>query len=131
MRGVMPISAVSQRRSISRVKCLASWGEWITSRVSSLVCAAEGDQLKLPVITVLLSITANLWCSLSPRLSLTGFSGILKCPKPEFKPLSLIGGDEMPQSYRELSELGFWLGAALSQIPVIELDLEESTNPEE
>ncbi|QNJ23976.1 hypothetical protein SynMITS9220_02698 [Synechococcus sp. MIT S9220] len=31
------------------------------------MCAAAGDQLKLPVITVLLSITANLWCNLSPR----------------------------------------------------------------
>ena len=56
----MPSSDPSQRRSISQVKCLASWGEWITSRVSSLVCAAEGDQLNDPVITLLLSITANL-----------------------------------------------------------------------
>ena len=93
---MIPSSAVSQRRSISRVKCLASWAEWITSKVSSLVCAAEGDQLKDPVITILLSITANLWCSLSPRLSLTGFSGTLKCPKPDSKPFSLIGLDEMP-----------------------------------
>ena len=60
MCGVIPSSALSHRRSISRVKCLASCGEWITSRVSSFVWAAEGDQLKLPVITVLLSITANL-----------------------------------------------------------------------
>ena len=85
--------------------------------------------MKLPVITVLLPITANLWWSLSPCLSLTGFLGDLRASEPEFKPLSLIGGDEMPQSYRELSELGLWLRAALSQIPVIELDLEESTNP--
>ena len=85
--------------------------------------------MKLPVITVLLSITANLWWSLSPRQSLPGFSGMLRASEPEFKPLSLIGGDEMPQSYRELSEIGLCLGAALSQIPVTELDLEESTNP--
>jgi hypothetical protein len=39
----------------------------MTSTVSSLVCAAAGDQLKEPVITVLLSITANLSWSLSPR----------------------------------------------------------------
>ena len=31
----------------------------MASRVSSLVWAADGDQLKDPVITVLLSITAN------------------------------------------------------------------------
>ena len=67
MCGVIPSSAVSQRRFISRVKCLASWGEWITSNVSSLVWAADGDQLNEPVMTILLSITANLWCSLSPR----------------------------------------------------------------
>ena len=41
--------------------------ESITKSVSSLVWAAAGLQLKLPVITVLLSTTANLWCSLSPR----------------------------------------------------------------
>ena len=51
--------------------------------------------------------------------------------KPEFKPLSLIGLVEIPKSYRELSEIGFWTGAALSQIPVMEMDLEESTNPAE
>ena len=33
--------------------------------VSSLVWSAEGDQLNDPVITVLLSIPANLWWSLS------------------------------------------------------------------
>ena len=61
MRALTPSSAPRQRRFISRVKCLASWGEWITIRVSSLVCAAEGDQLKDPVITVRLSITATRW----------------------------------------------------------------------
>ena len=56
---------------------------------------------------------------------------MLKCLKPESKPFPLMGQVEEPQSYRELSEIGFCLGAALSQIPVTELDLEESTNPEE
>ena len=37
---------------------LGEWGEWIDSRVLSLVWAAEDDQLKLPVIIVLLLITA-------------------------------------------------------------------------
>ena len=31
----------------------------MASRVSSFLCAADGDQLNDPVITVLLSITAN------------------------------------------------------------------------
>ena len=57
---MIPSSAVSQRRSISRVKCLVSWGDSMIRSVSSLVWAADGLQLKLPVITVLLSITANL-----------------------------------------------------------------------
>ena len=35
-----------------------------------------------------------------------GFSGMLRCRKPEFKPLSLVGLCEMPHSYEELSELG-------------------------
>ena len=98
---MIPSSAVFQRRSISRVKCAASLAEWITSRVSSLVWAAAGDQLKLPVITFRLSITANLWWSLSPRASrgvptpcvCSGFEGsALGCSdlswvhKPEPKP---------------------------------------------
>ena len=56
---------------------------------------------------------------------------MLRHLKPEPKPVSLIGLGEIPKSYRELSEIGFWLGAALSQIPDEQLDLEESTNPEE
>ena len=56
---MIPSSAVSQRRSISLVKCLASRGEWITSRVSSLVCAAEGDQLKVPVECIDLDVAGN------------------------------------------------------------------------
>ena len=43
---------------------LGELGEWITSRVSSL--AGRGVQLA-PGDHCLLSITANLWCSLSPR----------------------------------------------------------------
>ena len=58
------------------------------------------------------------------------FSGTLRHLKPEFKPLSLIGLDEIVESYRELSEIGFWQGSALSQFSVMEIDLEESTNPE-
>jgi hypothetical protein len=104
MRGVIPSSAVSQTRSISHVKCCARWGEWITSKVSSLVCAADGDQLNEPVITFLLSITANLWCNLSPRArrgvptacncssseetaqGCSGLSWIHRLHKPEPKP---------------------------------------------
>ena len=103
---MIPSSALPQRRSISRVKCFASWGERITSSVSSLVWAAEGDQLKLPVITVLLSITANLSGLRSSSTAQFGFSAMLRCRKPEFKPLSLVGLGEMPHSYEELSELG-------------------------
>jgi hypothetical protein len=55
---------------------------------------------------------------------------VLRHIKPESKPLFLIGLDEIGQSYRELSEIGFWQGSALSQFPVMEMDLEESTNPE-
>ena len=87
--------------------------------------------MKDPVITVLLSITANLWWSLSRSAAQLGFSGMLRASEPESKPFSLIGFDAMPRSYRELSELGFWLGTALSQISAIELDLEESPNPAE
>ena len=36
-----PSWALSQRRSISRMKCAVSFGEWITSRVSSFVWASE------------------------------------------------------------------------------------------
>ena len=51
--------------------------------------------------------------------------------KPLVKPEGL-GGDERATAGYELQEcLGFWLGAALSQTPVMELDLEENTNPEE
>ena len=101
IRAVTPSSAPRQRRSISRVKCFASWGDSMISSVSSLVWAADGLQLKLPVITVLLSITANLWCSLSPRArrvvlmpsACSGFegstqacSGLSWLYKPEPKP---------------------------------------------
>ena len=63
----MPSSAPFQSRLISAVKCLASRADSITSRVSSFWWAALGLQLKDPVITVRPSITASLWCSLSPR----------------------------------------------------------------
>ena len=56
---------------------------------------------------------------------------MLRHLKPEFKPLSRFGLGEIPKSYIELSEIGFWQGSALSQFPVMEIDLEESTNPEE
>ena len=53
IRAVIPSSAESHRRSISRVKCLASWGEWITSRVSSLVCAAvDHGELVMQLVTL-------------------------------------------------------------------------------
>ena len=55
---------------------------------------------------------------------------MLRHSEPEFKPVLLIGLGEIPKSYRELSEIGFWQGSALSQFPVMEMDLEESTNPE-
>ena len=56
---------------------------------------------------------------------------MLRYLKPESKPLSPIGLDKMPLSYRELSEIGFWQVSVLSQFQVIEIDLEESTNSEE
>ena len=62
--------------------------------------------MKLPVITVLLSITANLSGLRSSSTAQFGFSAMLRCRKPEFKPLSLVGLGEMPHSYEELSELG-------------------------
>lgn len=37
-------------------------------------------------------------------------------------------GFAIGRGYEWLSEIGFWLGAALSQNPVSEMDLEESTN---
>jgi len=37
-----------EARSISRVKCLASWGDSMIRSVSSLVWAADGLQLKVP-----------------------------------------------------------------------------------
>ncbi len=54
------------------------------------MCAAEGDQLKDPVITVLLSITANLWWSSLRCASQIVFSGVLRHLKLESRPLSLI-----------------------------------------
>ena len=92
-------------------------GERITSRVSSLVCAAEGDQLKDPVITLRLSITANLWWTSLRCVSQLGFSGMLMLLKPLVEPEGL-GGDERATAGYELQEcLGVCLGAALSQIP--------------
>ena len=41
---MIPSSALSQTRTISRSKCAASFGEWTASKVSSLVRAVEGDQ---------------------------------------------------------------------------------------
>jgi hypothetical protein len=43
---------------ISVVKCSARRGEWKTSRVSSFWWAADGLQLKEPVMTVRWSMTA-------------------------------------------------------------------------
>ena len=101
IRAVTPSSAPRQRRFISWVKCWASWGDSMIRSVSSLVCAADGLQLKDPVITVRLPITANLWCSLSPRgrrgvpipcncsgfeESAQGCSGLSSLHKPEPKP---------------------------------------------
>ena len=55
---------------------------------------------------------------------------MLRASEPESKPFPHMGQLEMPQSYRELSDLGFWSGAALSQIPVTDRDLEESAYPQ-
>ena len=59
----------------------------MTSRISSLVCAAEGDQLKDPVSTVLLSITANFWCRALRWVSQLAFSGTLRALQPVVEPL--------------------------------------------
>ena len=64
-------------------------------------------------------------------ISQLGFSGMLMVLEPVVEPLPLDSHVEIERGYEWLSEIGFWTGAALSQIPVIELDLEESTNPEE
>ena len=100
----------------------------MASRVSSLVWAAEGDQLNDPVITVLLSITANL-CGWGLRSAAqAGFSVFLWVLEPLVEPEALI---EKGTGYERLSQLGFWRWSALVRIPVRKPDLEESTNPAE
>ena len=88
--GVMPSCALSQRRFISREKWAASWGESMTSRVSSLRWAAEALQLKEPVMTVRLSMTAN--CSGWGLRWMSGlvFRGGVEDEKPEVKPVGLM-----------------------------------------
>ena len=115
MCGVIPSSAVSKRWSISRVKCFASWKKKITIRFSSLVLAAEGLQLNDPVITFLLSTTANLWLRSLRWVSRLGFLAI--------RPLkSLVGsagpggGVRATAGYELEVYPGFCLRAALSQI---------------
>ena len=56
IRAVIPSSAPRHIRSSSRVKCAATWGDSKTSRVSSLVWATEGDQLKLSVLILFVCI---------------------------------------------------------------------------
>ena len=98
---------------------------------SLLVWAAEGDQLNDPVITLRLSMTANLWWASLRSVSQLGFSGMLMPLKPLVEPEGLGGDERATTGYKPQECLGFCLGAAVSQIPVTELDLEESTNPAE
>ena len=115
-----------------------------------MVCAAEGDQLNDPVITVLLSITANLWCSLSPRAkrgvpmpctcsafegSLHGCSGFIWVHQPEPKPGGYLISCRAPTGLRRAT--GFvdlaWLLRDVSPKPkphARERDVEEATQGE-
>ena len=52
---------------------------------------------------------------------------MLRVLEPVVEPLPLDSHVEIGRGYEWLSEIGFWTGAALSQIPAIEPDLEEST----
>ena len=56
-----------------------------------------------------------------------GFSGMLIPLKPLVKPERLGGGERATAGYELQECLGFCVGAALSQIPDEELDLEKST----
>ena len=83
--------------------------------------------MKDPVITILLSITANLWSTSLRCASQLGFSGMLMPLKPLVEPEGLGGDVRATAGYEPQECLGFCLGAALSQIPVEELDLEKGT----
>ena len=89
--------------------------------------AAEGDQLNDPVITVLLSITANLWWTSLRCASQPGSSGMLMFLKPLVEPEGLGREEGATAGYELEGVSSFCLGAALSQIAVEELDLEKST----
>ena len=120
---MIPSSVLSQSRSISRAKCLASWGEWITSNVSSLVWAAEGDQLKDPFVID----HGDLWWRSLRWVSQPGFSWILTPLKPFVEPEGFGREERATAGYELEGYSSFCLGAALSQIAVEELDLEKTT----
>ena len=93
---------------------LCEGGEWITNRVLSLVCAAEGDQFHEPVITFRLSITANLsWTSLRCA-SKPGFSWILTPLKLFVEPEGLAREQRATAIYELEDDLSFCLGEALA-----------------
>jgi len=83
--------------------------------------------LKLPVITVLLSITANLWWRSLGWVSQPGFSWILTPHKPFVEPEGFGREERATAGYELEGDSSFCLGAALSQIAVEELDLEKTT----
>ena len=65
---------------------------WVNHQQCFVVgVSGMGDQLKLPVITGLLSITVNLWCMSLRRSSQWVFSGMTRHSKLESKLLSRIG----------------------------------------
>ena len=92
-----------------------------------MVFAEEGDQLNEPVITVLLSITVNLWWTSSRWVFQPGVSWILTPLKPFVEPEGLGREERATAGYELEDDPSFCLGAALSQIADEELDFAKST----